>query len=198
MNQVHSEIEWEAKDGAVNLCIYESEKIKILWVLREPNGKNFDFMKYLQDPRVYPKWKRSYGLILKTSHAILNDSTKDELRYPYPKDVPALMSRIALVNIKKTGGGAISNHKKLLEYALNHADSFKKQIQELAPDLIILAGTSGYVSPDLIDNIHIVTGKPTHIIKTYHPNQRVISHQKFTQYILNSLQMATDTRRIPD
>jgi len=92
--------EWKAKDGAVDIGSYNSEKTKILWILREPNGKDFDFLEYLSDPRVYPRWKSTYGLVVKTSDAIFNGA-KDKPDYPYPKDIPALMKRIALVNIQE-------------------------------------------------------------------------------------------------
>lgn len=150
---------WEAKDGAVNPEVYKNEKIKILWVLKEPNGKDFDFAEYLKDPRKYPKWKRSYGLIVKTSAAIFNNLPINQNSYPYPNDIPELMSRIALVNIKKTGGLANANHDEIMEYAKENMHNLKKQISELFPDLIIYAGTICYVTSDLTKNIKDITHK---------------------------------------
>ncbi len=176
--------EWKAQDGAVDSKQFQKEKIKILWVLREPNGEGFDFKSFLKDPERYNKWKQSYGLVVKTSNALLN-GLNDKKNFPYPNDVPQLMSRIALINVKKTGGKATIDHKKILEYLSKNPDELKKQIEELKPDIMILAGTDCYISPELMDNIKSITGKNIIIVKTYHPSQRSITHNEYISKILD-------------
>ena len=175
--------EWKAKDGAVDIGSYNSEKTKILWILREPNGKDFDFLEYLSDPRVYPRWKSTYGLVVKTSDAIFNGA-KDKPDYPYPKDIPALMKRIALVNIKKTGGKSSSIPEEIMEYAKNNKEEMKEQLRELSPDVIILAGTDWYFLTEIRLHIREITGKDTKIISASHPNQRKIKHGDYIGNIL--------------
>jgi len=181
--------EWVARDGAVDIKIFSSERIKILWVLREPNGRDFDFMEYLQDPTVYNKWKATYGLVVKVSHAILTGLSVNEKSYPYPSDIPKIMSRIALINIKKTGGYSRANYKELKEYLLTHSDEFISQISELSPDLIIFAGTLCFVPKEIIKTIHNNSREKTHIIDAYHPNQTTITHNKYINGILEKIEL---------
>lgn len=178
---------WVAIDGAVNIETYKEETFKILWVLREPNGSDFDFQKYLQDPRVYKRWKSSYGLVVKVSHAILNNLKIDEDKYPYPPNIPEIMKRISLINLKKTGGASKIDVKKIKEYVNNHIPELKKQLNELSPDLIIFAGSMEFLPKTIMESIQEITGKATQIIDAYHPNQKTISHKAYVKNILANI-----------
>ena len=173
------------KMGVVDDSKYRKERIKILWILREPNGENFDFKNFLKDPRVYSRWKSSYGLVVKTSNALLNNHTNPFL---YPKDIPEIMSRIALINVKKTGGKAKIDDKKIREYLLQNPDELQNQIKELSPDIIILAGTGGYISEERIKE---KAGKNTIIVKAFHPNQKKIKHGDYISNILKAVDKAS-------
>lgn len=180
---------WKAEDGIVCHNVFNEEKIKILWVLREPNGENFDFMKYLKNPTVYNKWKQSYGLVVKASLAIFNKASEADKKYPYPKteNVPEVMSRIALINIKKTGGKSRSKHKQLAEYAAKHRQEFESQILDILPDLVICAGTGRYIPNEQIKIIQEKSRKQIKFLKMLHTNQTKVKHCEYIKTILGSL-----------
>ena len=89
---------WEVDDGAVDEECYSAQGIKILWVLRETNGSEFNFKEFLQNPEVYKHWKRTVGLVVKTSNSIFKglDGAKGNI---YPSDISAVMKRIAWINV---------------------------------------------------------------------------------------------------
>ena len=174
---------WEAKDGAVNSDIFKSQNIKILWVLREPHGRDFDFLNFLANPCIHSRWKNTYGLVVKVSQSIFADAIHDN----YPTDIPKIMSKIAVINLNKRGGGSKVNHSKVSQYFNLNIEFFKNQISELDPDLIILAGTRRYLSNDLIGEILNLANNNTKVIEAYHPNQRSITHHQYINAILSKI-----------
>lgn len=184
--------EWEVDDGAVEIEQYVEQDIKILWVLRETNGSDFNFKKFLKNPKVYPKWKQTVGLVVKTSNAIFErlDGTKGN---QYPKDVTRVMKKIAWINIKKTGGKANSNPNELKVHAKNNAGLIENQIKKLTPNILILAGTKGYVSDKVKNEISTLTGIETIVVNTYHTNQRTITH---SEYIDSVVEIVNSTLKI--
>lgn len=177
---------WKAQDGAVNEKQYFSEKIRLLWVLKEPNVSDFDFKEFLQDSTVYNRWKNSYGLVVKVSNTILNN-IKDTSYLLCPSNIPEIMSRIALVNVKKTGGEGGTDDKKIREYISENPDELKKQIEELSPDIIMLAGTAKYFLREELDDLKKITGKKSVMLKPYHPAQRRVKHAEYISYIIKSI-----------
>ena len=144
---------WEVDDGAVDMECYSAQDIKILWILRETNGSDFSFKEFLQNPKVYNKWKSTVGLVVKTSNSIIEglDGVKGN---KYPKDISMVMKKIAWINVKKTGGEARSNSNQLLHHAKENAEIIESQIRELSPDVVILAGT-GTCQPQM-DSVQII------------------------------------------
>ena len=173
------------KDGIVDAEEFESQKLKILWILREPNGEVLDFMKYLKNPTVYKKWQASYGLVVKLSYALINEIRDFKLVPDASKIVHDTMSKIAIMNIKKTAGKAQISPKKMLSYALANKDDIESQIVEISPDVIIFGGTKSYLSQDTMLSIKKRLNKPVRIISTYHPNQRAITHKEYINNALN-------------
>lgn len=173
----------KAKDGATNETIYNNEPIKILWVLREPNGEQPDYLEYLKNPKVYPDWQKSFGLVVKASHAILNGICEAD-KIPNADSIVSITQRIAIINIKKTGGGSRINPYELNEAAKENWENTKAQIIGIAPDLIMLAGSTSYIPNDFIKNINYFIGKQTKVIHCYHPNQRRIKHKVYLERIL--------------
>jgi hypothetical protein len=186
MNQNAMPSIWKAQDGIVNPELFEAQEIKILWILREPNGENFDFMKYLRDPTVYKRWKASYGLVVKLSYAIFNN-LQNHASIPNPsKNVKEIMPKIALINIKKTGGKSTINPKKITKSASEEQDQIANQIIEINPDVIIFGGTKKYLSNQTLDKIRECIKKPVKIISNYHPNQKKITHKEYLDRALAS------------
>jgi len=178
--------EWKVDDGAVDMEHYLSQDIRILWVLRETNGSNFNFKKFLENPKVYKKWKRTVGLVVKTSNSIFEglDGLKGN---KYPKDVTKTMKKIAWINVKKTGGKANSNYNQLKVHADQNASLIESQIKELAPNILILAGTKGLVSDRVKNEISTLAGNETIVVNAYHTNQRKIKHHVYINRILEKV-----------
>ena len=178
-------VDWKAKDGIVDTEIFASQEVKILWILREPNGEGFDFMSYLKNPTNYNRWKASYGLVVKISYAMIN-KISDWKSIPDPsKIVHETMSKIAIMNIKKTGGKATINSKKILAYSLENKNTITSQIIDISPDIIIFGGTKNYILPDEINTIKAKIDKPVKTISAYHPNQRKITHKEYINKVLS-------------
>ncbi len=172
-----AEGQWRAVDGIVNEEIYVGQQTKILWVLREPNGEGFDFLDYLRDVTAYPKWKQSYGLVVKISRIVLEGHVDNPDQWGVC--CPEFMHRIALINIKKTGGGRAVNWDALNSAFAENKDSLRNQILQIQPDYIFCGGTGGYVEDLGLPNIPI--------IGLYHPGQTKITHEEYikdaiTQY----------------
>ncbi len=180
----NSVIEWKAVDGIIDSDIFASQKIKILWILREPNGSNFDYMKYLKNPTVYNKWKASFGLVVQASYAILQEEDEQKPAPSPSKIVYEIMPKIAIINIKKTGGKATVNADELLAYSVAHQAEIEAQIVDICPDLVVLAGTKKYVASSTIKNIVEKLNKPVKFISSYHPNQKKITHKAYIEKIL--------------
>lgn len=166
---IPEEDRWRAVDGVVNEKVYSSQRPKILWVLREPNGEGFDFLNYLRDVTAYPKWKQSYGLVVKISRVVLEGHFDD----PEQWDVycPEVMHRIALINIKKTGGGRAVNWDALNQAFAKNEDLLRRQIVEIKPDCIFCGGTCSYVNALALNNIPIIS--------LYHPGQTKVTHKDY-------------------
>lgn len=170
---------WRAEDGIVDVDMYNKQRLRILWVLREPNGGDFSFMDFLRDVTQYPKWEKSYGLVAKVSRIILDELFDNEEEWNFSD--PKVIRRIALINIKKTEGAGAVNWKEMDKFFNENKDMLNQQIAEINPSLIICGGTEYYVRK------LGAQGCPT--IYLYHPGVRpvTISHkgyieQAITQY----------------
>lgn len=163
-------LQWSADDGIIDDKQFNKQRLRILWVLREPNGGDFDFKKYLKNPTVYSKWKQSYGLVVKVSRIILDElfSNEDDWHIYAPE----VMKRIALINVKNTEGKSSVDWNKLTESFHSNKDSLTKKLREINPNLIICGGTYDYVKS-------LIPACP--IISLYHPNQRKITHKEYIE-----------------
>jgi len=161
---------WYAKDGIIDVEEFNSQKIRILWILREPNGGGFDFMKYLSDVTVYPRWKQSYGLVVKVSRIFLNNLFDAENEWKVYD--ASIMKKIALINLKSTEGGSSVNWKEI-EKSFDANKLYDRITNEIAPDIIICGGTYNYISSLPLEDIVV--------INLYHPNQRKITHKKYIE-----------------
>ena len=162
---------WHAVDGIVDELLFDKQRLKILWILREPHGADFDFMEYLRNVTAYPRWKQSYGLVVKVSRIILDKLFDNE--NDWQNADPEVMKRIALINIKNTEGASSVDWDTLTTSFHSNKNYLTNKIKEIKPDLIICGGTCQYIQE--LD----IQGCPT--IDLYHPNQRTITHKKYIE-----------------
>lgn len=150
-------------DGVFDPETFNAQKTKILFVLKEAdwNGvpgqrKNLCSALLNNGANMWKTWNN----IARWSKAILDNGT-------YPENISCeerhnILRKIAAINLKKQGGGSSANGKSLIDFATNDADFLKRQIDEIAPDIIIGCGYSRPKSNAkiLYENVLFSTDKP--------------------------------------
>lgn len=185
------------KDGVPFPEIYNNEKCKVLFILKEPHdeeSKNLDQIKFYKEFALGLTDDDCKGLISKIGlihNKIWNSGG----------DVRDSIKKIAFMNLKKSGGGSSCNNVRLRTYVKNSRELIKRQINEINPDYIVCLGSFDFLVRDVIlpceherrwrkNNISIVNDvcsyrrKSDHtedymnysiIFNMYHPSMRGIS-----------------------
>lgn len=177
-------------DGIVNVAEYQNTSPKILWILKEVNAANperpWSVCKWLAEDnwtKEYPEWKRTYSKLLKTTWAILNKRWDN---IPPAERITDIIRKIAYINIKKTAGKAKSKDTEINRYFNEEKDMILKQIEAIAPDIIINAShverilnkgalnvsDRQYVNPFMI-GYQITQHKKRVVLNVYHSNCRI-------------------------
>ena len=150
-------------DGVFDPETFNAQKTKILFVLKEADwngvpGQRENLCSILLN-KDGGSWK-TWNNIARWSKAILDNEN-------YPENLSCeerhnTLRRIAAINLKKQAGGAYANGKSLIDFATNDADFLKRQIDEIAPDIIIGCGYSRPKSNAkiLYENVLFATDKP--------------------------------------
>jgi hypothetical protein len=123
-------------DGIMDLEEYSNAKDKILWILKEANDGGFNLRTFAKDPSTYTKWRKTYALIIKVSYAIHNNVYEYE-KIPDEYDIRAITKKIAIINIRKNGGGSTADPKIIYEYYLRDNDLLLEQIKYIEPTIIM-------------------------------------------------------------
>lgn len=169
------------KDGIVNENEYEQQNTKLLFIAKEPNNPKQDewdfrewWSKEVKQSFSHRICEWAYGL-LNNFPPILNLSKSNENR----KEV---MSKIAFMNIKKSGGKASADHDVIEETLKEEIEFIQDEIRIISPDLIIGGiGKShywNYIFPqiqfkDSGFDIKVAKSNGCKIIDFYHPSYRV-------------------------
>jgi hypothetical protein len=149
------------KDGIVDCAQYDRERLKILWVLKEPNGNPSDLREFLRNPQSYNKWKRTWEPVFNISYKILKflPNQNEDLSYEKVLDEikenhirpNEIFQRIAAININKTPGGKKMSREKLINCYVKYRDLILMQIEKIDPDIVIFGGTFWVMWNDLKD-----------------------------------------------
>jgi len=186
---------------------------KILWILREPHDDDpegrLNIRHYLREfgheGRIDRNWLYTWSSVAKVSYGILHpnepfgDWCGNATRY-----VPALLS-IAAVNLKKTGGGATHDEKKLEEAFEPHSEAIRRQVEDLAPDIVVCGNTFGLCrdwfegaedswddwAPSKAEFPSWKISKRVWV-NAYHPAQRTVSHDKYYELIRQAIVRASE------
>lgn len=172
-------------DGIVNEEVWNSQKgKKILYVLKEAYGESEDWNLTEWLLRVNPTssiWKR----VIEWTYGIQN--TNIDRIAKYSPDIyehnTELFNNIAVVNLKKSGGKSSSNYGEIEAYAFADKEEIKKQLEIIAPDIIICGSTFGALNHVYDDRIcpeglwcdnwfyytDAVSDNKTLVIDYYHP-----------------------------
>ena len=122
-------------DGIVDEERYE--RPHIVFVLRDMNNPNGGDLR--KDLRNYGSGHKTWCNAARWAKALL-DGTCD---YPYDmsrQKRAEQMSRVAVINLKKEGGGARTNGKKLLKAVQEHKTYIRDELALCDPDIIICCG----------------------------------------------------------
>lgn len=187
-----------AKDGIINEQEYEKVNPKILFITKEmnnPGQKEFSFDRWWNSGEIHftfsnriAEW--AYGLFNS------NENGFPEFDKITPSDKIEALKKIAFMNIKKTGGGPVSNKKSMIEYAKENLEFIQKEIKIIQPDIIIL-GLSWWELRHLVfpgvsgnwkwSNGKHVIGKDGNctIIDFYHPSAIISASRMY--YLLNDI-----------
>jgi hypothetical protein len=193
-------------DGIIHYETYIKEKIKLLWVLKEPHGKGpQDFRAFYANPSTeYSKWKVTFGNIIRLSWSILAgifDYDKiPELKNNGSIDGSYILEAVAIININKQGGDSSTPSGKMNnEYKRKEVKDFLlKQIEFINPDIIINCHrVYEFISDQLDGNtLNKINGeqygfnKNRLIIDTGHPNVHgTITNKDYCNNILNIVKL---------
>jgi len=133
-------------DGITEYKLYKDEPIKILWILKEPNGTKGGNHRelHLNVKDYYSRWQNTYANIMYVGYGILEDIKKFSEIPHINKDEclirdQGVLDRIAIINVNKSGGGSRTPKGKMEnEYKRTGVKDFLlKQIEFIAPDIII-------------------------------------------------------------
>ena len=174
-------------DGITNYELYKKSPIKILWILKEPNGKGGGNHRiFHEDIRNYNRWKSTYGNIMRVGYAILDGISEF-------KEIPSIdtkectianvpvLDEVAIININKSAGGSVTPIGKLdIEYKRDGVKEYLlKQIEFMNPEIIINSHGVYKFFLDQIENNEVkkvhgeqyAINKKRLIIWTSHPNR---------------------------
>lgn len=199
------------RDGVVCPETWFSQKIRPLFLLKEAYGgtEDWDLIKdhLLVHKRIDKMWERISGW----TKGIL--STTDASLSPFINDDPDITSygneylkKIAVINIKKSGGKSASEFDDISTYALFDKDRLKSQFEICDPTIIICGYTSSYLETILDkdfreprnDNLyyHIeLNGHDVLVIDYWHPANHypdLMNHYSFLGIYQNSLTTSKD------
>jgi hypothetical protein len=193
--------EYAVLDGIVSEDEFNNITPKILWILKESNIVDLSIFKngwwklrdfLWEDITEYSKWKNTWGLVMEISDAIIHNAQNwyDDVPLTDKLKEEGVIKKIAVVNVKKTGGIASSDQREINSFYKKDKDIILAQIQAISPDIII----NGSRVTELFNDIKTDTDQPIGpfavaksnsgiVINAFHPNQREISHEEYFKYI---------------
>lgn len=156
--------EWKSKegrvgfsnDGIVDYDKYVHSRYKILFLLKETNNKerkSIDLTKFLKEGA---NRTHTWDNIARWIKVMLQDSEPIWDNYKNIKvEKKDLISRVAVMNIKKTSGGHTANNKEIIQIAEEDSKLIKSQIELINPDIIISCGSSvsNFINNNIADRI---------------------------------------------
>ncbi len=170
------------RDGIIDENKYIDVSSKILFITKEPNKPKQiagDYRQWWKQELIYTFSRRmaewSYGILE-------NFPPFDQLKYDELAKIDAIQ-KIAFMNVKKIGGGNLSEYDGVIEHIKQDYDFIRKEIEIIDPDIIILGLTwkalRAELFPEIKNNwsdsgydIHISRLNDAKVIDFYHPSSR--------------------------
>lgn len=173
------------RDGIINEQQYESSSPKILFITKEPNnpdqkvGEVHDFRNW------WNKGEIKYAFanrLAEWAYGIQHDFPEYDSILPDESSKQYSLQSIALMNLKKSGGGANADYNVIMTHLKRNYSFIHRQIEIISPDIIITAfstwpDVTKYLFPDikLLSSGYVIqVGRlnKIKIIDFYHPSSR--------------------------
>jgi hypothetical protein len=134
------------KDGVVNPEIFAASAPKVLYILKEANGRkekkwqDGDLRAFLKKADRWQTW----NTVARWQYAITH--LKEEIDWKKANYISksfrkTLLKSIAVINLKKEPGNQQSDMQEIKAFALKDLDYIKEQISIYKPDIVICGGT---------------------------------------------------------
>ena len=157
------------KCGVVDEYTYLRQKIKIVFLLKEPNSKQKGWsipenlakqIKWLENNKGFEnkKFKPTWVPAGMWAYAILN-GFKPYLQLKYDSLIAQGLSCIGMTNLKKTGGKGRANPREISEAAHLTLQLWSRELKIMRPDLVICGGTYN----DVIRNLGLDNNKLSYV-----------------------------------
>lgn len=171
--------------GVVDEEMFDRSEVKLLFLLKEVNDteqkEDWSLVQLIQDQMqemtFYQIWKTiglwSFGLQQGFPHY-------QTLTYRQDLHIADGLREIAIINLKKSGGGGVSNYEEIKEHAEKNKELWMKEIEIIHPDVVVCGGTFSIIQEILGFEATpcgsgVLTGKAlnTLFIDFYHPMYRI-------------------------
>jgi hypothetical protein len=138
------------RDGIVNENQFQEQKLKLLFIAKEPNQTNVsptekqeDYRVELNQVEMHKDYSKVYSYrIAEWAHGLLNDFPPFEELFSEAKfnreRYREILQKIAFMNVKKTGGTGASNPEELHKAIVQDHKFLMAEIKIIDPDLIVL------------------------------------------------------------
>jgi hypothetical protein len=137
---------------------------------------------------------------MEISDAILNKAQNWEEEVPLLDQLikEDTIKKISVINIKKSGGGSVSNQHVINDAYDKDKDIIMAQIDAIAPDIIINASRVDALFNDikigesqLVQPFSVAEFKGGIIIDAYHPNQKDFPHKRYFELVRDCMKAVT-------
>ncbi|MFZ0340274.1 MAG: hypothetical protein WAL45_19770 [Terracidiphilus sp.] len=182
-------------DGAL-VEEYETARLRLLVILKEPNDSTGNWAKSKGDMRSYgaaggraatwnnlARWSALLGNPLLRIEEI--DVSDREMRTKH-------LRRTAVVNLKKTAGCGTADMRKIEKYAIEHRDLLREQLKLYKPALTIAGGTFDILTKLRRGTVVLQEGERFPYfedkdlgvcVSFYHPQQRQFSGRQLFHFL---------------
>lgn len=138
------------EDGIVDDEIFNQQRQKLLFVLKETNGMGNMSLKQFLNDGAYGNGVKTFQPLCHWINAILNG--KDDKSFSTSEERKETLKKIAVINCKKEPGTSISNYS-YVEWAKKHKKLLLDQINEINPSIIVFCCPEAFqfISTELLE-----------------------------------------------
>jgi hypothetical protein len=167
------------RDGIVNENLFQKAELKILFLVKDANDPSqgqWNLADYL-DKRL----SQNFSIrIAEWAYGILNDFPPIDTATP--ELLHSALRSVAVMNIKKIGGGARAKYEEIAQHAQRDREFIQKQIAITGPTIIVGGIKTTAVWSEFLDDVKFIQSPydiriagwhGIKIIDYYHPSYRV-------------------------